>query len=448
MKRSSRDVLIIGFALFAVFFGAGNLVFPPTIGMMAGQDWIPAVAGLTLTGIALPILAVVAVGKAEGDFEAMTKPVAPWFFNVFWYFATFLAACITVPRIGGVANEVGFGGIIGGGTNKVMTFLFLIAFFAVVYYFTCDKSNIVDKIGKILTPVLLIILLIIIISGFVKPIGAPAESSDNAFSMAFLEAYNIGDMVTGLLCASIFIASIKDKGYGNHKETFSMTVKAAVIAFLGLFVVYGGLCFIGASANGTLSAELDQTSLLVAAVELLMGRPGLVAFSLCTIVACLSTAIGIVAVVADFINIRTKGKVPFKVAVLAICILDVLLASGGVAFLINMAAPIFLLLYPVSIVLVLNTLAKDYIPNDGAIKGSVLMAGLIAIHDAIAALNGNGWINIPISWMDGVYNAIPLSQYGFAWIIPSIIGFIVGALIFRAVKGRVREPKAENGESQ
>lgn len=365
----------------------------------------------------------------------MTKPVASWFFNVFWYFAAFLASCITVPRIGGVAYEVGYGGVFDA-SSKITTFIFLTIFFAVVFYFTCDKNNIVDKVGKLLTPVLLVILIVIIVTGFVKPIGAPVGGEEKAFSSAFLEAYNIGDLVTGLLCAGIFLTSIKANGHTSQKQMFSMTLKSVFVAFLGLFFVYGGLCYIGATASGTLSPELDQTTLLVTAVNMLLGKGGMIAFSVCTILACLTTAIGIAATVADFIERRTNGKVKFKYAVLGICILDIFLASGGVAFLIQMAAPIFLLLYPVAIIMVALTLGNKFVPNDGAMKGGVLMAGIIGIYDALSYISGTGMLNIPLGAASKVYNIIPLSQYGFAWLIPSIIGIIVGALIYRAVKGK------------
>lgn len=431
MNKKNRDVLITGFALFAVFFGAGNLVFPPAIGIAAGEGWIAAIAGLTITGIILPLLAVLAVGKVGGEFSDLARPAAPWFYNVFWYFSTFLASCITIPRIGGTAYEVGYGSVFDSG-SKVATYVFLIVFFALVYYFTCDKNAIVDKVGKILTPVLIVILAVVIISGIVNPIGTPVGHPENTFSTAFIEAYNIGDLVTGLLCAGIFIISIKAKGYSSQREVYSMTAKSVVIAFIGLFVVYGGLCYIGATAGSVLPADMEQTALLVAAVQMLLGKGGMIAFAVCTVLACLTTAIGITASVADFVANRTKGKLSFNKVALIICILDVFLASGGVAFLINMAGPIFMLLYPVAIVMVLLTFVRKYVPNHGAVKGAVLMAGIIGIYDSVGVLNALGILNIHISFLDKIYGIIPLSEYGFAWIVPSVLGFIVGAAVVAA----------------
>lgn len=160
----------------------------------------------------------------------------------------------------------------------------------------------------------------------------------------------------------------------------------------------------------------------------------MIAFAVCTILACLTTAIGIVATVEDFITVRTKNKVKFNHAVLAICILDVFLASGGVTFLIQMASPIFLLLYPISIVMIICTLAKGLVPNNGAIKGGVLMAGLVGIYDAVNSLNGSEILNVHMESIEKFYSAISLSQYGFAWILPTAVGFVIGTVLGKAVK--------------
>ena len=233
MKKSMKDTLTIGFAIFAVFFGAGNLIFPPWIGQAAGSAWFPAMIGLVITGIAMPILAVVAIGNGGGTFQKLTEPVTPWFYHFYNFFIMIcLGLLITHPRVGAVAYETGIRTLLPNVNEAVLHPVALVVFFGLSAWFCINSAKVVDKVGQLLTPILL---------------------------------------------AALF--------------------KACFVAFIMLTFVYGGLEYLGATGGANFPSDTDQTVLLVGLVKMLGGSILMNVLSVCVIVACLTTSTGLKTVI-------------------------------------------------------------------------------------------------------------------------------------------------------
>lgn len=434
MKKSTKDTLVVGFAMFAIFFGAGNLIFPPWIGQASGDAWIPGLIGLIITGIALPILAVVAIGNGGGTFKDLTQPVASWFYKIYNFLIMIcLGFLITHPRVGAVAYESGIRTLLPGIDQAILQPVALIAFFGLAAYFCINASKVVDKVGEILTPVLLISLFVIIGLAIVRPIGTPVDTGiENAFYSGFINAYQIGDVLTGLLCGVIFVNSLKDKGYGptTEKQGIVALLKACLVAFILLTLVYGGLEYIGATGGSYFPADTDQTVLLVELVKMLGGSVITYVLSICVVLACLTTSTGLMTVIAGYINDATKGKISYRAAVIIVAVVAVVQAMGGVAKIIVIAGPIFMFIYPLSIVLVLLGCLKKFIPNNGVWKGSILGATIIGVYDGLSVVGAIAGFALPAG-LTGVYNMIPLSSQGFAWIVPTIVGGIIGGIVLK-----------------
>jgi branched-chain amino acid:cation transporter, LIVCS family len=419
-----RDSLIFGFAFFAVFFGAGNLIFPPSIGFVSGTDWPTALAGFVLTGIILPLLGLIAVLNAEGKFEVLTNPISPWFYKVYNILCMLcVAMVVSVPRTAATTHEIGvhtlFPHFPAVGT--------MIIFFALNYYFANDRSNLIDKVGKVLTPGLLVILLFIIFKGTFDPVAAPIDTKlPNSFSNAFTGAYQTGDLFTGLLCASVFIGAVVNRGYKDSANVRKVAINGTIIAGVGLLIVYGGLLYIGATGAGLFPKDIESTALLTGLVHRLLGDYGTIFLAVAVALACLTTAIGITASIADFLSQLTKNKVSYRTWVIVICICGVSVGLLGVEKIINFALPLFLGLYPVSIVIVFLGVFRKYIPNAGAYKGAVLLTVSISIFEMLGAYG----LNIKLA--NDLISMIPLSSMGFGWLLPAIIGFIGGTLFHRA----------------
>ena len=222
MKQSrTKDIFVLGFAMFAIFFGAGNLIFPPSIGINTGEDVIFGIAGMTLTGILFPMLAMYAVVNMGTDFHDLSYHINSWWHQLFRGIGLLIVLFGTIPRCGAVAAETGLRGI-APDLPDWANVVFLVAFFALSYFFASNRSKVVDMIGTYATPILLIALLIIVVMVFAIPIGSPTGGTvDNAFSYSMLTAYNTGDIPTGLICAGVFLGSVKEKGY-TLKDTYNM----------------------------------------------------------------------------------------------------------------------------------------------------------------------------------------------------------------------------------
>ncbi|KGA83551.1 branched-chain amino acid ABC transporter substrate-binding protein [Lysinibacillus fusiformis] len=425
MSKIMQHTIIVGLALFAIFFGAGNLIFPPSIGNSAGVSWISALMGFSLTGVILPVLAVYAIYNTGGTVEALTRPIGNWFYKAF---NTVMMVCIgmvvTIPRMSATTHELGVSQII----PTIPLLVSVLAFFAICFYFAMDQSNVIDKIGKWLTPVLVIILIILIGKGVLDPIGAAVHTeAKNVFANAIIAAYQTGDVGTGILCAPIFLAAIVSYGY-KGKQSEKVALGGMAIAAIGLIAVYGGLLYLGATSSGIITNPGSDTELLASIAYRVIGNLGKALLAICVVFACLTSAIGVMVISSQFLNELTKEKLGYKTWVLIMCIVGATIGSLGVGAIVEITLPIFLVIYPVIIVLVLLGAFDRLVPNAGAYKGTVLFAFLVSVVETISSYG------ITIPGVTKLILHLPLQSSGFAWAVPSIIGFILGAFLHRVLK--------------
>ena len=412
MKKNSKDILIIGFALFAMFFGAGNLIFPPFLGNAVGNQYIKASIGYICTGVGLPILAIIAVSKGDGTFESMASRISPKF-AIILTTILFIAIgpMLAIPRTAATTYELAVKPNIPG----ISPLVWMIIYFAINLIFVLKKSSIIDTIGTYLTPLLLILLAVIIIKGIIFPIGDIMDTGAvNVFATSFTEGYQTMDALGGLLFAAMVSSSILEKGY-SQKQVIPMTLKAGLVATLGLAFVYGGLMCLGAQTTGVFTGELTKSNLLLFISDSILGNVGSITIGLAMALACLSTSIGLLSAGASFFEELTKGKLSYNVNAIIISLISIAIGSLGVDKIVVISAPILSLLYPVAITLIFTTLFNKFITNDKAVRLAVYTSLVFGILEIIP--------NINLSF-------IPLGSTGFAWLIPTIIALIIGYIIF------------------
>lgn len=426
----NRDVLVVGFAMFAIFFGAGNLIFPPQIGLMAGEQWPIAMVALAVAGVGLPILAIVAVANA-GSPDRLFRPYGRWFHPVFM--ATLLytgSVAAIVPRTGATGYEAGVRALLPDVDQSILKPVTIIGFFLLVLAFSIKKNKVIDRIGKYLTPALLILLLVVVVLALVNPIGTPTGGVDKPFYTAFTTSYQTGDVATGLITGAIFIAALIRRGYSTQEQRTLPLIGAATIAFIGLMVIYGGLEYLGAQGSATFKADTDATVLLNSVVAELGGPPATAALAVAVLFATLTTAIGMATVVAEFTEELTRGKITYVWTILIITVIFIVQAMGGVTYIVTFTTPFLLFFYPAMIITVLLGLARSIVPNDGVWKGALIGSSLLGLYDAVAFLSEHfGW-RLPVGLVNA-QQAIPLAPAGFAWIVPGVLGAVVGGLIWR-----------------
>lgn len=427
MKKSKiTDGIVLGFAAFSMFFGAGNLIFPAGIGAAAGTQWPVALLALTIASIIVPLLALMATTQKEGGYEAACEPIGKWYYNfTFAFLSIFVVTLANLPRTAATTYEMSVAPFF----PQIPIWAVVIVYFAIALFLALDTNQLVDRIGKYMTPVLLVLMVIIIVKGFITPISATQPTGqEGVFANAFIELYYTGDIYSGLMFSMLLAAAAMNKGYTNDKERRGVMGIACVIAGIAFFVIYGGLLVIGANANSVYGADMDRTTLLVSITQHLLGGVGAVALALAVAIACMSTAVALISMGGNFFSGLTKNKVSYKTCVIVICVLGCVIGSMGVENIISFAGPAFLTVFPAGIVLTVVALMGKWCPNQGAYKYSVLFALACGAVDGLAALGIPG-VSMLTAWL-------PFAGVGFAWVVPAIVGFFVGWAKYKFVPAK------------
>ena len=412
MKKNTKDVLIIGFALFAMFFGAGNLIFPPFLGNAVGSQYLIASIGFICTGVGLPLLAIIAASKGDGTFETMASKISPKF-SVIFTTLLFLAIgpMLAIPRTAATTYELAVQPNFPG----ISPLVWMVIYFSLNLVFVLNRSTIIDSIGTYLTPILIVILGIIIIKGIISPIGEIMyTNTPNVLASSLTEGYQTMDALGGLLFAGMIAGSIISKGY-SKKDVIPMTLKSGFIAILGLAFVYGGLIYLGAQTSGSFTGELTKTNVLLFISNRILGNVGSIVIGIAMALACLSTSIGLLSTGCEFFEKLSKGKLPYKLNAIVISLISIIIGSLGVDKIVVISGPILNLLYPVAITLIFTTLFDEYITNLKAVKLGVYTSLVFGILSIIPSID---------------LSFIPLGSAGFAWVLPNVAAILIGYLIF------------------
>lgn len=429
MKNTNKDIIIVGFALFAMFFGAGNLIFPPFLGLISGESWMTGFSGFILADVGLALLAIAAAAKCGGDVNKILGRAGKSLSKVVGIAIMIcLGPLLAIPRTAATTFEMGVQPIIG---NTVSPVIFSIIFFAIVLLLTIRPSKVVDIIGKVLTPALLVALALLIIKGIITPLGqiSPDTLVDNVFSNGVSQGYQTMDALGAVALSTIIIASLHNKGYESNSEKVSLTIKAGIVAGVALCFVYGGLTFLGATISQNFAGQdissISQASLIVGITEQLLGYPGKAILGIIVALACLTTAIGLTSATGQYFTKITNNKLKYEVVVVVVCVFSAIVSNFGVDTIIKFSAPILDMVYPVTILLVITTLFKDQIKNDNAIKGAAYVTLIISILGVVNSLSKTYGLPVHIPFLE----VLPFAKIGFNWIVPAIVGGILGNLV-------------------
>ncbi|MBU3075195.1 branched-chain amino acid transport system II carrier protein [Clostridium estertheticum] len=428
MKSSTKHSLIIGFALFAMFFGAGNLIFPPFLGKAAGSAYFTSITGFLITGVGLPLIGIIACAKINGTYEKMANRVGKKF-AVITSVALILVIgpLLAIPRTAATTFELGIHPLFPSVSQNIIVILY----FLVTLAFVLKPSSIIDNVGKILTPALLLMLAIIIFKGIIDPIGPIVNTSyKNGFSKALIEGYQTMDVMASVIFAGIIISSVKAKGYKNAKDIMKMTIKSAIVAVTGLAFVYGGLMYLGTQSSTLFPKNIARTTLVTELVKLDLGNIGSVVLSLCVALACLTTAIGLLASGAEFFANLSKNKLSYKTAAIIMAVVSGLIATNDVDSIVTFAGPVLQILYPIVIVLIVITLLGDKVKNNKVVAITIYTTLIISILDTI---------NATYAGSIGFIKFIPLASAGFSWLIPTLLAFVISNLSIKSKQDAIDE---------
>ena len=419
MGKTNKDIIVVGFALFAMFFGAGNLIFPPYLGVISGSSWITGFTGFILSDVGLALLAILTAAKCNGDINKVLGRSGK---NLAIILGSAIMIClgplVAIPRTSATTFEMGVQPLFSG----FSPILFSIIFFAATFILTIKPSKVVDIIGAYLTPALLVALAILIIKGIIIPIGEMSSTPliENLFSEGIKQGYQTMDALGAVALSAVIITSLANKGYKDEEQKVKLTLKSGVVAAIGLVLVYGGLTYLGATVSTMYGIDVVRTKLIVEITASLLGTPGKVILAIIVALACLTTSIGLTSATAQFFEKITYGKLKYELVVTVVCVFSAVVSNFGVSTIIQFAAPILDIIYPATMVLVIMTLFGTKIKNDNAFKGATYTALLVSI---LTVANNMDIVNISF------INELPFSTLGFNWIVPVLIGGIIGNLI-------------------
>lgn len=429
-KKKGMDSYVLGFALFAMFFGAGNLLFPPDIGVQAGTKWFLGYLFYFLADAGLAILTVIAMVRVDGDFNRATGVIGK-IPSVAVNIAVILCIgpVLAIPRTAATTYEMGIAPVTGlDPSGDVPVAIFSVVFFIIVMLLSIRPKKVVDIVGKILTPVLVISLILLIVVGILVPKAIPGvPMTDNVIRDGIASGYQTMDLLAAMFFSVVIIGGASEKGYVSREAKTDITVKASAIAGILLFIVYGGLAYLGASTGsiwqeGVLDGTVNQAALLIYITEALLGKPGVIILGIVVTCACLTTAIGLTSAAADYFNDLTKGKLKYEYVVVAVCVISALMCNLGVSEIINIAAPVLTIIYPLSVFLVFSVFLHGKVENVNAYIAASAVTFLISLITVICDVTGNE----SIKW---VHNALPLDSYGFNWVMPCVAAFLIGMCI-------------------
>ncbi|MGP6147330.1 branched-chain amino acid transport system II carrier protein [Jeotgalibaca sp. A122] len=426
-----KDIFVVGFMLFAMFFGAGNLIFPVALGFQSGGNYWPAILGFILTGVGLPLVSVIVGSISENGYRDLLHKIHPTYSVVFLIIIYLtIGPFFAIPRTATTAYEIGVVPFLGQSTNLGL-FIFSLIFFSVVLMVALSPNNLADNIGKYLTPTLLVTIILLIIravSMYRSNTPQPLEM-ETPFVVGFTEGYLTMDAIAAIAFSIVVLNAIRGTGVTDKKELFMGTIKSSFLAVVLLGFIYTGLGWAGNQmpvpaeipANQNLGAYLIQIISNEA-----FGSLGILLLGVMVFLACLTTAVGLIAAVSEYFN-SLLPSISYKSFAFIFSGISFVMANQGLDAVIQASVPVLGMIYPVAISTVILIAVSYFVPSSRISLQLPLI--MVAIISVLSVAHQGGWLHLPI------LEKLPLYSIKFEWIPLLVIGYVLGQIIgFRKKK--------------
>lgn len=441
MENSNKRYIAIGLMLFALLFGAGNLIFPAAMGQNAGVNVWYAVLGFCVTGVGLPLISIAALGYSGClDLEEAAGRVHPWY-GVFYSVVSYLAIgpCFAAPRTGTVSFEIAVKPFLGSFSPDIALPIFLLIFFLLTYWLAATPSKLVDRVGKILTPALLAVILLLIVQSFITPLGMPQAPTKNyatpvtAVMQGILDGYNTLDAIASFIFATLVISFVKEGGVTHPKAIMKQVLLSGSIAVALLAFIYIFIAKIGADSVTPLGILETGAPVLAGSAKILFGNLGAAILAVIVLLACLSTSVGLVTCCAAYF-MRLLGHFSYKTYAVIFCVISYLVGLFGLKTIIVSTIPVLMFIYPLLVALICLIFLDKFFGGRQCVY-----AWTIAFTFVMATINllETAGVNLG-SFETMLQTYVPLHTFGMGWIPFAAAGFVIG-LIWKAA---VPEKKA------
>ena len=422
-KLNSRQILVVASMLFGLLFGAGNLIFPISMGQLSGAHMWQAAAGFVITGVGIPILGVAALGISQENSMLELSGRVGRRYGLFFTCALHLTIgpFFAIPRCATVSFTIGLAPLLPEGSQKLALGVFSLAFFAVVLFFSLRPGEILTWVGKVLTPLFLLFLGVLVIRALTAPMGSISqiqpieEYVSHPFFKGFLEGYNTMDGLAGL-------------GVEKPGAIAKNTVKAGAFTAILMGVIYVLMTMVGAQSRGVFPAAANGGDAFVLISDYYFGTFGILILAAAGTLACLKTAVGLVtSCSAIFEKIFPAGP-SYRVWTLVFTIASFAIANTGLDTIIAYSVPVLMFLYPLTVTLIILTLCGRFFENDHVVYLWVtIFTGAAAVVDFLNALPEEAAEFLHISQIgEKAASLLPFANLGFGWVCPAVLGLGVG----------------------
>jgi LIVCS family branched-chain amino acid:cation transporter len=426
----TKELLITSFALFAMFFGAGNLLLPPLLGYKAADAWSLVTLGFIITAVFIPILGIYAHAKLQGTMYDFAKKVSPVFSVIFCIVIYLISVTLPSPRTAAATHEIAIGPMFG--TSSLLTSF---VYFALVLLFALNRSKILSLIGKYLTPFIVIILLLVIGIGlFASPTTLANATLEAPLVDGILEGYQTFDAIGAVVVGAVIIISLNLRGHNSYSEKKTLITKAGIIAGIGLLIMYTGLIATGAyfgseiSLDPTMSSDMQRANLLRGISIKTLGDFGNTVLSVLISLACLTTAVSIVTGAADYFRgLFGDSKKVYTITAIVGCAIGVLVGQMDFHSIIVVAIPVLAFIYPLVIVLIFLNAIPDKWASPKVFKAVAITTFLFSVPDVISGILGPEAVST-------INSIIPLAKYSMGWVLPAVLAFLAVNTLFKPVK--------------
>ncbi len=415
MKLTKKQMVLISFMLFSLFFGAGNLIFPPFLGQMAGEHTPIALLGFLVTAVVLPVLGVVAVAESNG-LDKLSLRVGPRFAVVFTI-AIYLSIGpgLGIPRAASVPFEMAISPYLPEGASfALFMLLYSLAFFLLAGWLALNPNKLVERIGKVLTPSLLTLLVLLFISflfgGKSDVSAAQGAYQNSAMVQGFLEGYNTMDAIAALNFGLVIATTLRSFHVTEKKDVMHYTVRAGLVAGSILAAIYAMLSFMGMRSSGVYELHDNGAWTLRCIVHQLFGEPGAILLAAIFTLACLTTCVGLITSISQYFSTLTN-KLSYRQWALGITIFSFVICNQGLNTILSISVPVLNMVYPVSIVLILLGLCNKWLQNNRFVYP--VTVGAVSV---VSVLHSLDTMHLPMGFVSDLLAKLPFYDIGMGWV--------------------------------
>lgn len=443
-RLTTKEYIVLASMLFGMFFGAGNLIFPVSMGQQAGANLWPAVIGFCLTGVGIPLLGIAAMGisRSEGLFDMcrlVGKPYA-YFFTCLLYLC--IGPLFAIPRTATVSFAVGIRPLLGQSQESTALCLFSGIFFALVLLLSLRQSNLLTWIGKVLNPAFLLFLSILAVRAMLDPMGGTLAGNPEgnyatgSFFQGFLEGYNTLDALASLAFGIILINAIRGLDVGEPKAISDCTLRSGILSTILMAAIYCLLAVLGAQSRSVLGISTDGGAALYKIGTHYFGSFGGILLGLIVTVACLKTSVGLVSSCSAAFVELFPNSLGYKTYAIVFSVASFLIANFGLSRIISLSLPALMFLYPLTITLILLCLFGHWFDYDQKVFIWVTGCTIVpAIFDLLNALPEGAKTFLHAAPLLELAKKLPFFHLGMGWVVPALCGLVIG-LIFHYAKKR------------